>query len=160
MARKTPHLGSHRRSGLRAFVQASALSAGLLTSAASAQSSEAYVEQVGAQNEAAVTQVASAAFLVQAGLGNRAAIEQAGAGGHLVRLEQSGGSLADVLQTGAGNRLVGLAGPESAAVQLGASRFDLVQHGVGNAVALEQAAGAYARVTQVGTGNTATILQH
>jgi hypothetical protein len=127
---------------------------------ASAQPSEAFVEQVGTGNEASLVQTASAAYVLQAGAANRAAVEQGGAGGHLVRLEQTGGSAADVLQTGVGNRLHGLAGPESAALQLDASRLVLEQHGVGNVVRLEQAAGAFAHVVQVGAGNTATVLQN
>lgn len=132
----------------------------LASSAASAQTSEAFVEQVGAGNRADLVQTASAAFLVQAGALNRAAVEQGGAGGHLVRLSQAGGSSAEVVQTGWGNGLVGLAGHESAAVQLDASRLVLEQHGAGNVLALEQAAGAYAHVVQVGAGNTATIVQN
>lgn len=128
--------------------------------AASAQPSEAFVQQVGAGNEVSLVQTASAAYVLQAGTANRATVEQSGVGGHLVRIDQMGGSEADVLQTGAGNRLLGLAGPESAALQLGASRLVLEQYGVGNVVHLDQAAGAFAHVVQVGAGNTATILQN
>lgn len=144
---------------MRASVCAGSL---LACGAASAQASEAYVEQVGFQNEAAVTQLASNAFLLQSGMGNQAAIEQVGTGGHLVRLDQYDGSLAEVLQTGTGNRLVGLdwrTNSESVALQRDASRLVLEQHGEGNLVLLKQAAGSFAHITQNGAGNTATVIQ-
>lgn len=129
---------------------------------AAAQASEVFIEQAGTSNVATVTQTASAAFLMQAGLSNQATIEQVGTGGHLVRLDQTGGSFAEVFQSGSGNRLVGLDGlvnPESWALQADASRLFLTQIGTDNSVFLDQAAGAFARITQNGSNNTVTVIQ-
>ncbi len=132
----------------------------LLGGSVSAQSSEAFLQQVGQGNVATVTQMASEAFLLQNGIGNEVTLDQVG-GGHLVRLDQYGGSTAEITQTGLDNRLLGLDGlldPESVALQ-DASRLVLQQHGEGNLVLLQQAAGSYAHITQNGAGNTATIIQ-
>lgn len=145
------------------FIRVLILTFGLLLGGAvSAQSSEAFLQQVGQENVATVTQMASEAFLLQSGIGNEVTLAQVGGGGHLVRLDQYGGSVAEITQTGLDNRLVGLdwlASAESAALQHDASRLVLEQHGEGNLVLLQQAAGGFAQITQNGTNNTATVIQ-
>lgn len=123
---------------------------------ASAQSSEARIEQVGSHNVARVEQVGSAVYLTQAGDRNTAAVRQQG-GDHLAHLDQSDGSSAEVLQTGAGHRLLGPGG--AAAHQADASALVLAQHGAGQTAVLSQSHGAFAHITQHGAGNTVAAAQ-
>lgn len=128
---------------------------GLAPVAASAQS-EATIDQVGTGHTLTLAQ-----FTAGQALGAQAIVHQedgAGAGGHLVWLDQSGGAVADIFQSGTGHLVAGLDGL-SAALQTGAAELTVVQMGTDNRVFVEQAAGAYALVRQEGTGNTATILQ-
>lgn len=123
---------------------------------ASAQSS-AYVEQVGVQNLAALTQSAPA------GGPNDARIVQVGQGDHVARLEQRGGSTADVTQDGLGHRLAGFtlgaADPDAFALQFDGSELVLRQVGQNSRAFVEQRDGAFAEILQSGDDNLAYLLQ-
>lgn len=125
----------------------------LFGTTAFAQSGEVVVEQAGDGNVVSVLQTASFARIVQAGTENGA------------RIDQTGGSTAEVVQTGTGNVLAGLdaarLGPDplSAAFQSDESQLLLSQTGTGNVALVEQSAGAYASITQTGNHNTVTLLQ-
>lgn len=121
--------------------------------------SVATIEQVGTLNLATVAQTASSVVLAQAGSSNEARIQQVGLGGHTVALRQDGGSLADVVQTGDGNALVGPDGLASDATQTERSLLLLTQSGTENVALVHQSAGAYADLTQIGTGNAITAIQ-
>lgn len=119
---------------------------------AQAQASEAYVMQIGSGRTASLTQFASIAQLSQFGTGNAA------------RIEQTGGSYAQVFQTGSGNVLAGfdasgLAVLSAAAFQMDASTLLLSQSGTANQAFVQQASGSYASITQTGTGNSVTLIQ-
>lgn len=124
--------------------------------AASAQS-EAIVEQVGNGQMATLTQLTTEQM---AGI-NRVVLVQNngdGFGQNLVLLEQSGGAMAEILQSGSLNRLVGLDGV-SAALSLDGSELFLMQTGTSNTALVQQSGSAYASITQTGTGNVATVSQ-
>ena len=136
-----------------------------LCGAASAQSSDVSIEQVGPKNEAGVTTGTSSLIaLHQMGLANLAIIEQVGSD-HRVRLRQEGDATASIMQEGSGHQLVGLDGEGSSALQEDGSELVLIQQGTdtlagfANTVFLHQSDGAYADITQSGATNTVIARQ-
>ena len=131
------------------------LAAPALVAPAAAQSS-AVVQQVGLQNLAEVGQDGGVDGPSQA------QIRQIGAGGHVARLDQSGGT-ADVLQDGSGHVLAGLSGgltdPTSAAVSADGSELVVRQEGLGHRAFVDQRDGSFARVTQAGQDNLVVLSQ-
>ncbi|WP_412069402.1 hypothetical protein [Rubrivirga sp. IMCC43871] len=123
----------------------------------SAQSS-AYVEQVGVENLAELTQSVPSGGL------NDAWIVQTGQGGHVARLEQRGGSTATVTQDGFGHRLAGFtlgeADPNAFALSFDGSELVLRQvAGVNSQAFVEQRDGAFAEILQSGSDNLAYLRQ-
>ena len=126
-----------------------------------------------AQSEAVVTQVGDnltvslSQWTAGQALGSRATILQengAGTGGHFVYLTQSGGSQAEIFQTGSQNGLYGVSEQGfgvmgSYALSAEGATLLLSQSGLNNLAFVDQAAGAYAEITQSGVGNPATVIQ-
>lgn len=139
---------------MRSFVL---LLVSFFASDSSAQSSEAFLEQVGTLNVASIAQFAAQndayASLKQVGEANQAWIEQ------------TNGSTAYIEQRGNGNLLAGLDalrgldGSLATALQFDSSHLVLSQFGTDNRVFLEQAAGSHAEITQRGSNNTVTLIQ-
>ncbi len=132
----------------------------LLAVPAVAQSAEpagprAHISQVGQENVVHLTQSLGA---------NEAHISQAGLG-HRARLEQTGGSVADLDQDGVGHRLagfntVGEPDADAFALQFDGSRLVLQQIGGMNSQAfVDQRDGSIASITQFGSDNAAYLIQ-
>lgn len=116
-----------------------------------AAQSTAYVEQVGVQNLAELTQSGPTGGL------NEASIVQAG-GSHVARLDQRGGGFAEVVQDGTGHRLAGLT--DAFALSFDGSSLILRQIGGQNSQAfVEQHDGAFAKILQFGSNNVAFLSQ-
>ena len=119
-----------------------------------AQSSEAILQQAGTLNVASITQFTSIASLKQIGTGNMA------------RIDQAGGSTAQLFQNGTGNRLAGIVAESGLgdlmrhASQIESSTLLLSQIGMDNLAFVRQASGSYASITQSGFGNSVTLIQN
>lgn len=101
--------------------------------------------------------------LTQEGSSNDALIQQGG-DGNVTLLSQTAGSVADVVQSGDGNAIVGV-GSDLGGVLLtgqstGGSTLKVEQFGDGNILFLDQNDGSTATVMQDGMTNTATIIQN
>ena len=129
------------------------LFATLFATAVSAQTGEAFVQQLGASSPNSAMQAGSFASLEQTGTRNEA------------RIEQTGGSVARVDQSGTGNLLAGinalsgLGDGLTPTFQSDMSLLVLSQTGTDNQAFVHQDSGAYAEITQNGTGNAVQLLQ-
>ncbi|MEI6565665.1 MAG: hypothetical protein WCR20_03240 [Verrucomicrobiota bacterium] len=116
--------------------------------------------QKGSDNFAKTTQETNDndAYLYQNGNFNKATILQKSGNFNVVNLTQDGGAVADILQNGANNTLMGVG--DIMATSLNGSTLNLDQLGNGNTLQLQQTNGGAATVLQNGITNTSVVIQN
>lgn len=126
-----------------------------------ANSNNAAIWQFGDDNTGTINQYSSfnTAYLIQLGASNDASITQEDGTGNVVNLKQTDDAEATILQHGTGNVVKGI-GLDEMATSFDGSFLDVEQWGTTNTLNLQQADGASATVYQNGTSNVATVIQN